>query len=55
MHAETLREFWRIYNRQYNEMGKIYHRLARYYGLSDCAFWILYTLREEEQIGRAHV
>lgn len=49
MHAETLREFWRIYNRQYNEMGKLYHRLARYYGLSDCAFWILYTLREEER------
>ena len=47
MHAETLREFWRIYNRQFNEMGKLYHRLARHYGLSDCAFWMMYTLREE--------
>lgn len=41
-------EFIRTYNGQYKEGNEIYHRLARHYGLSDSAFWILYTLRESE-------
>ena len=41
-------EFIRTYNSQYKEGNEIYHRLARHYGLSDSAFWILYTLREAE-------
>lgn len=29
-------------------MDDVYHSLARHYGLSDCAFWILYTIRENK-------
>lgn len=31
----------------YKQNNGLYHSLARHYGLSDCAFWILYSLREE--------
>ena len=48
MEHRTLEEFWKINNRIYNETNQLYHRLARACGLSDCAFWLLYTLREEE-------
>ena len=41
-------EFIRTYNGQYKQGNEIYHRLARHCGLSDSAFWILYTLREAE-------
>ncbi len=40
--------FIRMFNGLYKESGGIYHQLARHYGLSDSAFWILYTLREAE-------
>lgn len=30
-------------------MDDVYHSLARHYGLSDCAFWILYTIRENDE------
>lgn len=42
----TFQEFIRRYNGLYKENNGIYHRLARHFGLSDSAFWILYTLRE---------
>ena len=42
----TFQEFIRRYNGLYKENTEIYHRLARHFGLSDSAFWILYTLRE---------
>lgn len=42
----TFSEFIRRYNGLYKENTEIYHRLARHFGLSDSAFWILYTLRE---------
>ena len=48
MEHDGLEEFWKINNRIYNETNQLYHRLARSCGLSDCAFWLLYTLREEE-------
>ena len=43
----TFQEFIRRYNGLYKENNEIYHRLARHFGLSDTAFWILYTLREQ--------
>ena len=49
MEHSGLEEFWKINNRIYNETNQLYHRLARACGLSDCAFWLLYTLREEEE------
>ena len=44
---EELTAFWKAENRLYNETNQLYHRLARHNGLSDCAFWLLYTLRDE--------
>lgn len=43
---EELTAFWKAENRLYNETNQIYHRLARRGGLSDCAFWLLYALRD---------
>ena len=40
----TLLEF----NTIYKENEEIYHDVARAMGLTDCAFWILYMLRETE-------
>ena len=42
----TFSQFIRRYNSLYKANNEIYHRLARHFGLSDSAFWILYTLRE---------
>ena len=41
-----LRDLLVRYNRVYKETNEFYHHLARRFQLSDCAFWILYTLRE---------
>lgn len=43
------RKFLRILNELYKENGDIYHSLAKHFGLLDCAFWILYSLREENR------
>ena len=48
MEASVPAAFWKDFNRLYNENGQLYHRLARTCGLSDCALWLLYTLRAEE-------
>ena len=37
------------YNRLYKEEDNLYHRLARHFGLSDSAFWILYTLEAAQK------
>ena len=36
--------FNREYSRLYKEEDNLYHRLAKHFGLSDSAFWIIYTL-----------
>lgn len=36
------------YNSIIKENEEIYHKIARKFGLSDCAFWILYMMCEEE-------
>ena len=38
------------FNRICKENNEIYHGVTRALGLTDCAFWILYTLREEVEI-----
>ncbi len=48
MNASELAAFWKDFNRLYNENGQLYHRVARSCGLSDCALWLLYTLRSED-------
>ena len=47
---EDFRKLLIEYNSLYKEMDRIYHSLARYYGLSDCAFWLLYTIRESDSV-----
>ena len=47
MESSALAAFWMDFNRLYNENGQLYHRMARACGMSDCAFWLLYTLRAE--------
>lgn len=45
------------YNALYKESNEIYRIAAKTLGLSECAFWILYSLREEEgliQSGLCH-
>lgn len=34
----------------YKEIDEIYHNLARHYGLSDSALWILYLIRENNKV-----
>lgn len=34
------------YNELYKEQDDLYRAVARGFGLSDCAFWVLYALRE---------
>lgn len=34
------------FNRSWKGIDRVYHEIARRSGLSDCAFWILYALRE---------
>ena len=37
------------YNELYKEQDELYRATARSFGLSDCAFWVLYALREAER------
>lgn len=36
------------YGRLYKEEDSLYHRLAKHFGLSDSAFWIIYTLESAQ-------
>ena len=47
--AAELKQSLKLFNNLYRKMDEIYHYLARNFGLSDCAFWILYTIRETER------
>lgn len=38
------------YNRIFKENNKIYHELGKNLGLPECTMWILYTLRESDEI-----
>ena len=40
----TFQQFNGEYSRLYKEEDSLYHRLAKHFGLSDSAFWILYAL-----------
>ena len=49
----TFSQFNRELNRMYKECNEFYHALAKHFGLSDSAFWILYTLRVERPYTQA--
>lgn len=46
---QDLLEKLRAYNQIYREMDIFYHNYAQSVGLSDAAFWILYSLTEREK------
>lgn len=46
LEKRTSRKLLTQFNSLYREMDDIYHSIARHYGLSDCAFWIFYIIRE---------
>lgn len=48
METQDLHDILIRYNRIFKDTDKIYHNFAKSYGLSDCAFWILYLLRETD-------
>lgn len=50
MEDYTLHEQLKKFNSIFKGMDETYHSLARHYGLSDCAMWILYVLRESDTI-----
>lgn len=43
---EKQRALLEKYNRIYRDQSELYHAVVLHYGLSDCAFWLLYTLWE---------
>ena len=52
MKISHLRQQLHTYNAIYKETDALYSELARRSGLSDCAFWLLYSLRDTEGICR---
>lgn len=48
MQALPISPSLRDYNQMIRENDRMYHEVAKSMGLSDCAMWILYTLRTEE-------
>lgn len=46
---QALLEKLRTFNQIYREMDIFYHNYAQSFGLSDAAFWILYSLTEQEK------
>lgn len=49
MEKQSAQKLLTQFNNLYKELDDIYHSLARHYGLSDCAFWILYTMQETDE------
>lgn len=47
---DKVKEISTALDRLYRKQGDLYHEYASYYGLSDTAFWILYTLCGEDEI-----
>jgi len=45
----TSKEVLAIFNATINGSEEIYRAVARSFGLSDCAFWILYCIRQSEE------
>lgn len=49
MDKQQLHDLLLRYNSIYKEADQVYHQFARLFGLSDCAFWILYLLQESDR------
>lgn len=45
----TAKEVLAAFNATINGSEKIYRTVAKSFGLSDCAFWILYCIRQSEE------
>lgn len=48
MTGGELRRCVAAYNTLYKEMDEVYRAMARRFGLSECAFWVMYALRESD-------
>ena len=48
MEEPELYELLIRYNHIFKDTDEVYHRFANAFGLSNCAFWILYLLRETD-------
>lgn len=46
--AKTINDKWSFLMQINKEIDDLYHKIATYYGLSDSAFWILYSLYENK-------
>ncbi|WP_288296271.1 MarR family winged helix-turn-helix transcriptional regulator [uncultured Bifidobacterium sp.] len=44
--SDTAATLLERFNRSWKGIDRVYHEIARRSGLSDCAFWILYALRD---------
>ena len=49
MDRQKLHQMLLRYNSIYKDTDQVYHHFARAFGLSDCAFWILYLLQESDR------
>ena len=49
MDRQKLHQMLLRYNSIYKDTDQVYHQFARAFGLSDCAFWILYLLQESDR------
>ena len=45
----TAKEVLAAFNATINGSEEIYRTVAKSFGLSDCAFWILYCIRQSEE------
>ncbi len=49
------RRYLEKYNELYKENDKLYHQATRALGMSDCAFWIMYALRENSPLTQSEL
>lgn len=45
-----MREQLALFDKLSKELDDLYHQFAKFSGLSDCAFWILYTIQENGKV-----
>ena len=47
--SKTINDKWSILMKINKEIDDLYHNIATYFGLSDSAFWIMYSLYEKQE------
>lgn len=49
MDKEDIHKQVEAYQSLFKEINRLYRNIAKAYGLSECAFWVLYTLRTDRR------